>query len=107
MTAQLLRHRLPFPANKAFKFAFERHGLAYDTQAPETLDQYRSEAAIHDHVRDLVCSGDEELAQVLYALLDQEGLSHLSVLIAEAFTAQCATGLNDACLNSWTREEGD
>ena len=103
MTPIELRSRLPFETNSVFKYCFERHHLNYEAMTPENVDLFRAEDAVIKHITELVCSGDEGLADVLLSLLNDEGLAHLVVIVAEAFTSQVATGLNPKAYDFWTK----
>lgn len=76
--------------------------MNYVPMLPPTVDKYRAEDAVIRHVVDLMCDGDEGLADVMFSLMSDEGLGHFCVIVAEAVTSQMRTGLNPDALVSWT-----
>ena len=78
-----------------------RHDLEFESKGSETFDRYRCEHVVTEHLK-LFAGGDAELASVLAALMPDEGLDHLTAIVAEGFVSQMKTGLNPKGLEEWT-----
>ena len=98
-----IRSRLTrFTALGCIKYAMKRHGLEFRSSGSETFDMFRAESVITEHLK-LFTNGDEALASVILGLMDdEEGVEHLTAIVADGFVGQVATGLNPKGLEDWT-----
>ena len=71
-----------------------RHGLEFQSKGAETFDMFRAEYIVSEHLR-LFAGGDEDLAEVLAALMPDSGIEHLTAIVSEDFVSQMASGLNE------------
>ena len=97
-----LRFRLNrFTALGCIKYSMKRHGLEFRSSGSETFDMFRAESVITEHLK-LFTNGDEALASVILGLMDDEGVEHLTAIVADGFVGQMKTGLNPKGLEEWT-----
>ena len=97
-----IRSRLTrFTALGCIKYSMKRHGLQFRSSGSETFDMFRAESVITEHLK-LFTSGDEDLASVILGLMDDEGVEHLTAIVADGFVGQMKTGLNPKGLEEWT-----